>query len=91
MRLDVFLKVSRLVKRRSAAKVAVEDGTVTVNGAPSKAGREVRVGDRIGIETERRRMAVEILEVPSGNVSKARAAMLYRLVSSEPIADETWS
>ena len=89
MRLDVFLKVSRLIKQRSGAKEAVEDGAVTLNGAPTKAGREVKVGDRIGIETERRRMEVEVLEVPSGNVPKARAAILYRVISSEPLGDET--
>jgi ribosomal 50S subunit-recycling heat shock protein len=90
MRLDVFLKVSRLIKQRSAAKDAVEDGLITHNGAPAKAGREVRVGDRIGIETERRRLEVEVAEVPSGSVPKARAGTLYRVVSSEPIeeADE---
>ena len=88
MRLDVFLKVSRLVKQRTAAKEAVEDGLVTHNGAPAKAGREVKVGDRIGIETERRRMEVEVLEIPSGNVPKARAATLYRVISSEPISDD---
>jgi ribosomal 50S subunit-recycling heat shock protein len=91
MRLDVFLKVARLVKQRSAAKEAVDDGTVTLNGAPAKAGREVKVGDRIGIETERRRMEVEVAEIPSGNVPRARAATLYRLVSSEPIAEEPWT
>ncbi len=92
MRLDVFLKVSRLVKQRSAAKEAVANGAVTLNGQPAKAGREVKAGDRIGIETERRRTEVEILEVPSGNVAKARAATLYRLVSSEPLgADELTS
>ena len=73
MRLDVFLKVSRLIKQRSA-------------------GREVKVGDRIGVETERRRMDVEVLEIPSGNVPKGRAATLYRVVSSEPLAPEDeWS
>ncbi len=90
MRLDVFLKVSRLIKQRSAAKDAVEDGLITHNGAPAKAGREVKVGDRIGIETERRRFEVEVVEVPSGNVPKARAATLYRVVSSEPLADDEW-
>ncbi len=48
----------------------------------------VKVGDRIGIETERRRLEVEVVEVPPGNVPKARAATLYRVISSEPIADE---
>ena len=88
MRLDMFLKVSRLIKQRSAAKDAVEDGLVTHNGAPAKAGRDVKLGDRIGIETERRRLEVEVVEVPWGNVPKARAAALYRVISSEPIAED---
>ena len=91
MRLDLYLKVSRLIKQRSAAKEAVGDGLITHNGAPAKAGRDVKVGDRIGIETERRRLEVEVLEIPSGNVPKARAAALYRVVSSEPIADDPWA
>jgi len=91
MRLDVFLKVSRLIKQRTAAKESVEDGLVTHNGAPAKAGREVKVGDRIGIEGERRRLEVEVVAVPSGNVPKARAATLYRVISSEPIADDIWA
>jgi ribosomal 50S subunit-recycling heat shock protein len=93
MRLDVFLKVSRLIRQRTAAKDAVGDGLITHNGAPAKAGREVKAGDRIGIETERRRIEVEVVEVPSGNVPKARAGTLYRLISSEPReeADELMS
>ncbi len=91
MRLDVFLKVSRLIKQRSAARDAVEDGRVTHNGAPGKAGREVKVGDRIGIETERRRLEVEVLELPSGNVPKARAGALYRVIASEPIGEDLWA
>jgi ribosomal 50S subunit-recycling heat shock protein len=88
MRLDLYLKVSRLIKQRSAAKDAVMDGLVTHNGAPAKAGREVKVGDRIGVETERRRLEVEVLEVPWGNVPKARAASLYRVVASEPLEED---
>ncbi len=90
MRLDLFLKVSRLIKQRSAAKDAVEDGLITHNGAPAKAGREVKVGDRIGIETERRRMEVEVVDIPAGNVPKARAATLYRVISSEPLDEGPW-
>ena len=88
MRLDMFLKVSRLIKQRTAAIDAVEDGLITHNGAPAKAGRDVKVGDRIGIESERRRLEVEVVEIPSGNVPKARAATFYRVISSEPIAEE---
>ena len=91
MRLDVYLKASRLIKQRSAAKEAVEDGLITHNSAPAKAGREVKVGDRIGIESERRRLEVEVVEIPSGNVPKARATTLYQVVSSEPVADDPWA
>ena len=91
MRLDVFLKVSRLIKQRTAAKEAVEDGLITHNGAPAKAGREVKVGDRIGIERESRRLEIEVVEIPPGNVPKARAAALYRVILSEPIPEEPWA
>ena len=91
MRLDMFLKISRLIEQRSAAKDAVEDGLVTHNGVPAKAGREVKVGDRIGITSERRRLEVEVLETPGGNVPKARAATLFRVVASEPLdEDAAW-
>lgn len=50
MRLDKFLKVSRLIKRRSVAKEAVERGLVTLNGKPAKASSEVKVGDILSVK-----------------------------------------
>lgn len=49
MRLDKFLKVSRIIKRRTVAKEVCDGGRVTVNGRPAKAGSEVKPGDRIEI------------------------------------------
>ncbi|MYF97988.1 RNA-binding S4 domain-containing protein [Candidatus Poribacteria bacterium] len=86
MRVDKFLQISRLVKRRNAANVLCSRGNVLLNNHPAKAGKTVNVGDHITIindplpTEERQELTYEILEVPSGNVSKARAITLYRLI-----------
>ncbi len=86
MRVDKFLQISRLVKRRNAANALCSRGNVLLNNHPAKAGKTVNVGDRITIindplpTEERQELTYEILEVPSGNVSKARAITLYRLI-----------
>jgi ribosomal 50S subunit-recycling heat shock protein len=80
MRLDVFLKTSRLVKRRTMAKEFCEAGLILVGGTPAKAGREVRPGDVITLDLARRRVVAEVVDVPKGNVPKADAAGLYRVV-----------
>ena len=84
MRLDKFLQVSRLVKRRTIANTLCSKGAVSVNGHVAKAGKMLAVGDVIrlpdpslGIE-ETVAPEYEVLELPSGNVSRARAATLYR-------------
>lgn len=88
MRLDVFLKTSRLVKRRTVAKEMCDDGRVTVGGAPAKPGREVKPGDVITIEGSRRVVDAEVVEIPAGNVTKERAAELYRIVSERAVERE---
>ncbi len=80
MRLDVFLKTSRLVKRRSLAKEYCDEGLVLVGGAPAKAGRELKEGDRITLDLPRRMLVAEVDSIPSGNVSKEQAAGLYRIL-----------
>ncbi len=64
MRLDKFLQVSRLVKRRTVAAELCRGGRVTVNGHPGKPGTTVSPGDRIEIGLGSRRTAAEVLEVP---------------------------
>lgn len=82
MRLDLFLKLSRLHPRRSGAKELCDSGAVTVNGVVAKAGREVRVGDRIGLRLPAREVLAEVLALPEGrSVSKARARQLTRVLA----------
>ena len=77
MRLDKFLKVSRLIKRRTVANEACDNGRISVNGRVVKASYDVKVGDRIEISMGARTVAVEVLEV-SDNVRKDAAAGMYK-------------
>ena len=77
MRLDKFLKVSRLIKRRTVANEACDNGRISVNGRVVKASYDVKVGDRIEISMGARTVAVEVLEV-SDNVRKDDAAGMYK-------------
>ena len=79
MRLDKFLKVSRLIKRRTVANQACDNGRISVNGRVVKASYDVKVGDRIEISMGTRTVAVEVLEV-SDNVRKDDAAGMYKEV-----------
>jgi len=80
MRLDVFLKTSRLIKRRTLAKEYCDEGWVLVGAAPAKPGRELKEGDRIILDLPRRRLVAEVVTIPSGNVPKERAMELYRVL-----------
>ncbi len=64
MRLDKFLQVSRLVKRRTLAHSLCEGGHVALNGVPGKASTTVHVGDRIEIDWGGRRLVAKVLVVP---------------------------
>ena len=77
MRLDKYLKVSRLIKRRTVANEACDGGRVTVNGAPAKASREVKPGDVIEIRFGARDVRVEVVSV-SENATKADAPAMYK-------------
>ena len=77
MRLDKYLKVSRLIKRRTVANEACDNGRISVNGRVVKASYDVKVGDRIEISMGARTVSVEVLEV-SDNVRKDDAAGMYK-------------
>lgn len=81
MRLDKYLKVSRLIKRRTLAKELCDGGRVQVNGRVAKAGTEVQVGDSLEIRFGARRLTVRIEKIAE-NVRKEQAADLY-IVTSE--------
>lgn len=77
MRLDKFLKVSRLIKRRTVANEACDAGRVLVNGRPAKASLSVKTGDILEIQFGERAVKVEILDVTE-TVRKDDAKELYR-------------
>jgi len=80
MRLDLFLKVSRLVKQRSVAKWVCDAGRAELLGRKAKAGTEVREGDEITLSLRDRTVTVRVLAIPAGNVSKETARTLYEIV-----------
>ena len=80
MRLDKFLKVSRLIKRRTVANSVSEMGRVLVNGNQAKPAQQLKVGDIIEIEYSNRVEKVEVLIIPTGNVSVQDAGSLYKLL-----------
>ena len=73
MRLDKYLKVSRLIKRRTVANEACDNERVSVNGRVQRASYEVKPGDKIAIRFGARTLEVEVLSV-ADNVGKADAA-----------------
>ncbi|SHH76777.1 Ribosomal 50S subunit-recycling heat shock protein, contains S4 domain [Sporobacter termitidis DSM 10068] len=77
MRLDKYLKVSRLIKRRTVANDACDNDHVTVNGRQAKASYEVKLGDVIEIRFGQRLLKVEVLSL-SEHAPKAEAGAMYR-------------
>ena len=82
MRLDKYLKVSRLIKRRSVANEACDAGRVEINGKVAKAGTNVKEGDQITISFGNRRVSVEVLSVQE-TVRKEEAKEMYRYLEGE--------
>lgn len=77
MRLDKYLKVSRLIKRRTVANEACNGGRITVNGKTAKASYDVKVGDEIAIAFGQRTVRVQVLAVEE-TVKKDAATALYK-------------
>lgn len=77
MRLDKWLKVSRLIKRRTVANEACDAARVTANGRPVKASYDVKAGDILEVRFGERTVKLEVLVV-ADNVGKADAAAMYK-------------
>ena len=73
MRLDKYLKVSRLIKRRTVANEACDAGRVLVNDKPAKASVQVKTGDTIEIQFGSRNVKVEVLDVKETVMTKRKA------------------
>ncbi len=84
MRLDKFLKVSRLIKRRTVAKDACDSGRVTINGKVSKAGTVITEGDIIEIVYASRKVRAKVLDIREV-VRKDDAAAMYEILEGAEI------
>jgi ribosomal 50S subunit-recycling heat shock protein len=89
MRLDQFLRASRLVVRRTVAQEMCEAGAVEVNGAAARSSRAVRAGDEITVRRRERLLTVRVAALPeTRNVSKAESSTLYEIVRDVRLNDE---
>lgn len=79
MRLDKYLKVSRLIKRRTVANEACDTGRVMINGKPAKASANVKQGDKITIQFGNKEVNVEVLDVQE-TVRKEEAKELFKYI-----------
>ncbi|GAB3055454.1 RNA-binding S4 domain-containing protein [Salinicoccus sesuvii] len=88
MRLDKFLKVSRVIKRRTLAKEISDDGRVKVNDKTAKAGTDLSVGDIVEIEFGRKIVTLEVLQL-GAHARKEDAERMYKVVKEQKIEKDT--
>ncbi len=84
MRLDKFLKISRLIKRRTLAKEIADQGRIQINGNVAKASSKVAPGDEMTIRFGKKLVTVQVNDLRE-NVRKEEAATLYTVLKEEPI------
>ncbi|SOC43167.1 RNA-binding S4 domain-containing protein [Salinicoccus kekensis] len=87
MRLDKFLKVSRVIKRRTLAKEVSDEGRVKINGHTAKAGTVLNVGDIVEIRFGNKIVTLEVLMLES-HARKEEAERMYKIISEERIEKE---
>ncbi len=80
MRLDKWLKLSRLIKRRTVAQMACDQGRVFVNDRTAKSSTTLHVGDKVHIELGRRALTIEIAELPLKAPAAQEASRLYHVI-----------
>ena len=89
MRLDLFLKASRLCGRRTLAQKLCDAGRVSINGSAAKSAHVVKAGDEIVIRWASRLATVRVLSVPTARqTSRKEAGSLYELLSEESLEDD---
>lgn len=87
MRLDKFLKVSRLIKRRTLAKEVADKGRISINGQQAKASSNVKVGDELEIRFGQKLVTVKVEELQE-STKKEDAANMFSVLNEERIAEE---
>lgn len=87
MRLDKYLKVSRIIKRRTVAKEACDSGRVSINGKVAKAGTEIMEGDIIDITFANKSLKAKIVNI-SEHIRKDDASSMYEILQGEEDKEE---
>jgi len=89
MRLDLFLKATRLIARRTLAQKFCDAGMVSVNNSAAKSSREIKAGDKIEIKKGNRLTKVSVTQVPDKKqVSRQDAVNLYQIISEEVFRED---
>ena len=89
MRLDLFLKASRISPRRTIAQKLCDAGLVYLNGAPAKSAHVVKVGDEISIKRGDKTSKLKVLAVPSERqTSRKNSGILYEILSEEQLNND---
>lgn len=86
MRLDKFLKVSRLIKRRTVAKEVADQGRIDINGVTAKSSSTVKEGDQLTIRYGNRTLVAEVVRILD-TTKKEDAARMYNIISEERVQD----
>ena len=86
MRLDKFLKVSRLIKRRTLAKEVADQGRIKINGTVAKASSDVKVGDELTVQFGRKIVTAKIEKIVE-TTKKDEASNMYTIIKEENIDD----
>lgn len=86
MRLDKFLKFSRIIKRRSVAKEVADKGRIQINGKLAKSSTDVKVGDTVRIQFGNKVLEIKVRELHE-STKKDDAAKMYELISEERISE----
>lgn len=87
MRLDKFLKVSRLIKRRPLAKQVADQGRISINGNRAKASTTVEIGDEVEIKFGQKTVTIQVDNLKE-STKKEDAAMLYSILKEEQTVQE---
>ena len=89
MRLDLFLKASRLCPRRTVAQKICDAGRVSVNGNPAKSAHTVRIGDEISLQTRDKLLQLRVVAIPGDRQTARKDAKgLYEVLSEKRLEEE---
>lgn len=84
MRLDMYLSTTGIVKRRTIARQLCEAGKVKLNGSSAKPGKEIKVGDDLGISLSSGHKTIEITDIPTKSIPKAEGINFYTMKEFRP-------